>query len=185
MIIGIAGTIGSGKGTIVEYLHQKKHFGHYSSSGRLKEILEERGESATRLNLSTLADELMKEKEGGILQLSHERAQANGDADYILESIHRESEAVYVRSIGGIILGLDADLETRFERTQKRQEGEKDNVTFEEFKESAAREDEGVTGTGPNICAVLKNADYMITNNGTLEELYVQVDEVLEKISEQ
>ena len=185
MIIGIAGTIGSGKGTVVDYLSQKKEFAHYSSSGRLKEILEERGEPATRLNLSTLADELMKEKEGGVLQLSHERAQSNGDTDYILESIHRESEAAYVRSIGGIILGVDAALETRFERTQKRQEGEKDNVTFEEFKGSAAREDEGATGTGPNIRAVLKNADYVVMNDGTLEELYARVDAVLEKIDKQ
>lgn len=179
MIIGIAGTIGSGKGTVVDYLKQKKNFAHYSSSGRLKEILDERGLAATRPHLSALADELMEQHAGGVLQLSHERAQANGDTDYILESIHRESEAAYVRSIGGVILGIDADLTTRFERTQKRQEGEKDNVTFEEFKAHAAREDDGATGTGPNIRAVLKSADYVVHNDGTLDELYAQVDEAL------
>jgi dephospho-CoA kinase len=178
MIIGITGTIGAGKGTVVEYLKQRG-FSHYSSSGILREILAERGLPATRLNMSTLADELMQQYEGGVLQVSHERAQEAGDKNYILEAIHRESEAAYIRSIGGVILGVDADIRTRFERSVRRGDGEKDDVTFEEFLENSKREDDGRGETGANIRAVLKNADVIITNNGTTEELTEQVDRAL------
>jgi dephospho-CoA kinase len=183
MILGITGTLASGKGTVVDYLVARKGFGHYSVSGILKEILTERGQPLTRPYMSSLADELMKEHEGGILYLAHEQAKADGHEDYILESIHRPSEAEYVRSIGGHIFGVDADLRTRFERTLSRKEGAKDEVTFEEFVEHTKREEEGVDGTGPNIRAVLNGADAVFMNNGTLEELHQQIDEALTKLT--
>lgn len=183
MVIGITGTLGAGKGTVVEYL-QTKGFGHYSSSGILKEMLAERGLPATRKNMSELADELMKKHQGGIFYFSHERAQGSGQKDYILEAIHRLSEAEYIRSIGGVIIGVDADLQTRYERSIKRGHGEKDNVTFEQFLEDTRREDEGHTGTGPNIRAVLKMADAVVFNNGTQDELFAQVEEVLARLAD-
>ncbi|MEK7201356.1 MAG: AAA family ATPase [Patescibacteria group bacterium] len=182
MIIGIAGTIGAGKGTVVAYL-QGKGFAHYSSSSLLKEILDERGLPATRLNLSTLADELSATHPGGVLHLSHAQAQKEGVTNYVLEAIHRESEAAYIRSIGGIILGVDADISTRYKRTTKRGEGEKDDVTFEEFLENAKREDEGKGATGANIRAVLREADAVVMNDGSPGELYTQVEAVLEEIA--
>ena len=180
MIIGITGTIGAGKGTVVEYL-KSKGFAHYSSSNVLREVLKERGLPQTRTYMSPLADELLSKYEGGVLHVSSERAQRDGAKDYILEAIHRESEAAFVRSIGGIIIGVDADIHKRFERSVKRGEGEKDNVTYEEFLEHAKREDEGQGGGGPNIRAVMKNADAVLMNNGTQEELFAQVEEVLKK----
>jgi hypothetical protein len=36
-IIGITGTLGAGKGTVVDYLIKQKNFRHYSISGYLKE----------------------------------------------------------------------------------------------------------------------------------------------------
>lgn len=182
MIIGIAGTIGAGKGTVVAYL-KGKGFAHYSSSSLLKEVLDERGLPATRLNLSTLADELSATHHGGVLRLSHTRAQQDGVIDYVLEAIHRESEAAYIRSIGGIILGVDADITTRYNRTTKRGEGKKDDVTFEEFLENAKREDDGKGATGANIRAVLRDADVVVMNDGSPEELYAQVEAALEEIA--
>lgn len=179
MIIGITGTLGAGKGTLVEYL-KSKGFSHYSSSGILKKILSERNLPATRENLSALADELMQKFEGGVLQLSHERAQEKKDKNYILEAIHRIGESDYVRSIGGIVIGIDADIETRYKRVVGRKEGIKDQVTFEQFKADSKREDEGATGAGPNIRAVLSTADVILKNRNTLEDLYKQIDKVLE-----
>lgn len=182
MIIGITGTLGAGKGTVVEYL-KLKGFKHFSSSGILKEMLVERGEAPTRENLSNLANELMQVRpRGGILHVSHEKAHQAGHKDYILESIHRVSEADYIRSIGGKILGVDADIKKRYERAFARQEGEKDNVTFQQFVRDTQREEEGATGTGPNIRAVLKSADAIILNNGSLEELHAQVDAALARL---
>ena len=178
MIIGIAGTLGAGKGTVVEYL-KTRGFTHYSVSGHMTTILHERGHTAVRENLSALADELAEQYTGGILEVMHQKAQADGVADYILESIHRVSEADYLRSIGAVILGIDADPKVRYERTIKRQEGEKDNVTFEEFMRSIEREEEGKGSGTPNINAVIARADFVLQNNGSLEELHQQIDQFL------
>jgi len=181
MILGIAGTLGAGKGTVVGYL-QTKGFAHYSVSGRLGEMLQERGLPATRENLSSLADELSDKYEGGILEVMHLQAQADGVQKYILESIHREQEAAYVRSLGGMILALDVDPKVRYERSRLRQEGEKDNVTYEEFLAAIEREEKGKGDGKPNIIEVIQNASHVIMNDGTIEELHAKVQEWLNSL---
>lgn len=182
MIIGIAGTLGAGKGTVVEYL-KSKGFTHYSSSGILKEILTERGNPHTRDYMSALADELIAARPGGVLALSLERAKKDGAEDFVLEAIHRTSEADFIRSVGGKIIGVDADIKVRYERTVVRADGDKDRVTFEQFVEHSEREDEGKRHLTNNIRAVLNSADAIVMNNGTLEELHAQIDAVLAKIT--
>jgi dephospho-CoA kinase len=60
MIIGLAGTIGSGKGTVVDYL-KAKGFVQYSSSALLGELVCKRGQSKnTRLLLSPMATRLQQ-----------------------------------------------------------------------------------------------------------------------------
>ncbi len=182
MIIGIAGTLGSGKGTVVEYL-KKQGFVHYSVSGKLKAILAERGTPAIRANLSALADELLQSYEGGILEVMYNQAVADGVEECIIESIHRVTEADYLRSVGAVIIGVDADPRRRYERAVQRQEGEKDNVTYEQFLADMAREEEGRGSGTPHIRAVLAGADFMITNDGPLEELYAHIDAILEQLA--
>ena len=180
MIIGIAGTLGAGKGTVVEYL--KSHgFAHFSSSDVLRRILTERGQEHSRLNTSNLANELLSIYEGGVLHFSNQYAREENHKNFILEALHRVNEGEYIKKIGGIILGIDADVEIRYERAIARKEGLKDNVTFEQFLEDSEREDDGKTGTGPNIKAVIKMADYTISNNSNLDELYTQIDKFLEE----
>lgn len=184
MIIGITGTIGAGKGTLVEYL--KTHgFAHYSSSGILTEILSEQGILTTRENLSSLANELRAEHSGGIAEVAYDRAIQAGETNFIIESLHRVAEAEFIQSKGGIIMGVDADLWVRYERISKRKEGQKDSVSFEQFAIDAAREDDGATGSGPNIRAVLKLADYTIFNNGSIEEFKQKIEVLFKEIQEQ
>lgn len=181
MIIGIVGTLGAGKGTIVDHLKQKG-FAHYSVSSILKETLTERGQPLTRDHLSSLAEELMAKYKGGTLGLALERAKKNKEENFILEAIHRMSEADFVRSVGGKILGVDADIKVRYERTVARKDGEKDSVTFEQFSEHVKREEEGQRALTSNIKAVIQSADAVVMNNGTKEELVAAVDQALEKL---
>lgn len=178
MIIGIAGTFASGKGTVVEYL-KTKGFAHYSSSGTLKEILDEQGLPHTRENLSTAAEELLSKYKGGVLELNLERAEKAGAKNVVLEAIHRMSEADFIRSRGGKIWGVDADVEVRYRRVLARGEGEKDAVTLEQFKIDMAREEEGKGEITSNIRAVIKSADVVLTNNGTKQELDKEIEAAL------
>ncbi|MDZ4226332.1 MAG: AAA family ATPase [Patescibacteria group bacterium] len=180
MIIGITGTIGAGKGTVVEYL-KSKGFAHYSSSGLLNKMLKERGQFIDRDAQATLAREIRAKDPAGMPKLTYEQMRKDAPKNAILEALHTVGEANFVRNVGGIILGVDADLKVRYGRISKRG-SEKDNVTFEKFVEQAKREDDGTEESGHNICGVLKVADAVVYNNGTQEELFEQVEEALRKI---
>ncbi len=179
MILGIAGTIGAGKGTVVDYLVQKYGFAHYSSSGLLREILESRGETVDRDGYARLARELRAADPAGVPRLTYERLVKDSPKNAILEAVHTVGEADFIRSIGGKVLGVDADVATRYERITKRG-SEKDSVTYEKFLEQSKREDDGGSDiSGHNIRGVITTADYVVQNNGTLEELHAQIENAL------
>lgn len=181
MIIGIAGTIGAGKGAVVEYL-KAKGFAHYSSSALLGELVEKEGNPKTRDFLSPMATTLQGEYPGGVIEKNYrEKYLVAQPHNAIFEAIHRQTEADFLHSIGGRILGIDADLQERYNRTRLRNEGEKDQGDFEDFKKQTAIEEEGggdITRDN-NIRAVINKADVVIMNDDSLIELHQKIDEAL------
>lgn len=184
MIIGLAGTIGAGKGTVTEYL-KSRGFAHYSSSKLLGELVEKEGNPKTRNFLGPMATRLQQEYPGGVVQKNYHEKYLNEKPEHaIFEAIHRQSEANFLKSVGGLIIGIDADLETRYQRTVARNEGEKDRKSFEDFKEMSRVEDEGGGNSAwdNNIREVINHADAVVVNDGTPEELHAQVDAALAKL---
>ena len=181
MILGITGTIGAGKGTVVEYL-KSKGFVQYSSSALLGELVEKEGNPKIREFLSAKATHLQKEYPGGVVEKNYrEKFLHETPKNSIFESIHRMAEENFLRSVGGVVIAVDADIETRYKRIFSRQEGEKDQVSFEQFKDNARVEDDGGGDEkrDNNIRAVISAADIVIENNGTLEELHEKIETVI------
>lgn len=58
LIIGITGTNGAGKGTVVEYLVKNKGFAHYSVSDYLGKLLKRKNKEINRDNLREIANEI-------------------------------------------------------------------------------------------------------------------------------
>lgn len=184
MIIGVTGTIGAGKGTVVEYL-KSKGFVQYSSSKTLGELVEKEGNPKTRDFLSPMATRLQQEYPGGVVEKNYrEKFLVEKPEHAVFEALHRQSEANFLKSIGGKIFGVEADFETRYARTVLRNEGEKDRVGYEEWVAQARLEEEGGGDAtrDNNIRAVIDEADFVVTNNGTPEELLAQVEAALQKI---
>ncbi|MDB5244332.1 MAG: hypothetical protein JWN18_202 [Parcubacteria group bacterium] len=178
MIIGIVGTIGSGKGAVVQYLKQKA-FTHYSGSGLLREILSARGEDVNRDAYSRIAQELREKDPLELCKLLYARVLSDQPDHAVLEALHTMEEVEFVRGIGGKIIGIDADIALRYERITKRG-SEKDLITYEKFTEQSKREDEGSFDPSThNIRAALGIADVVLTNNGPLQDLYTQIDKAL------
>ncbi len=184
MIIGITGSLGGGKGTVVDYLLSKGNFKHYSSSGLLIEILEERGEVVDRDGMNRIANELRASNpEGGVPAETYKRYEAeDGESDAIFESLHNPAEVSFIQSVGGIVIGVTADPDIRYERITKRG-SVKDGVTKEKFIEQQQREERGSEDPNKsNIFDALKLADYIIENNGNLDDLHQKVDEILKSL---
>ena len=57
-IVGVTGTIGAGKGTVVDILQREYGFSHFSVRGYLLDIIRERGLPDTRDSMRDVANDL-------------------------------------------------------------------------------------------------------------------------------
>jgi len=115
-VIGITGTLGAGKGAVVDYLISKCGFKHYSVRAHLTTIIERRGLPLNRDSMVQVANELRKEHSPAYLVeqlLSTAKAQG-GDA--IIESIRTPGEVARLRTAGAQLFAVDADAKLRYER---------------------------------------------------------------------
>lgn len=181
VILGITGTNGAGKGTIVDHL-VSKGFKHYSARELIYEEIDGQGLPRNRDSLIKVANEL-REKFGSsyIAQTLFERASKSGD-DCIIESLRTKGEIDSLKSKGKFILvSVDADRKIRYERILERN-GEADCVSFEKFVEQEEKELSNDDYAKQNISMCMKLADFKLDNNGTKKELFEKVDEVLENV---
>ena len=179
MIIGITGTLGAGKGTVVEYLKQKG-FTHYSARDVWNEEIDRRGLPRTRDNMVIVANELRAEHGPHYFaEVSIAKAKEHG-GDAVIESIRALGEAQCIKEHGGFIWAIDADIKKRYERIVGRQ-SETDKVSFEKFVADEQAEFANADPNKQNISGVMKMADAVFQNNGTPKELYQQVEAALQR----
>jgi dephospho-CoA kinase len=182
IVIGITGTLGAGKGTIVEYLIEKRGFVHFSVRGFLVKELEKRGMPVNRDTMTSLANELRAQHSPSyITDELYMQAKAGGK-NSVIESIRTPGEITSLRAKGNFYLfAVDADPRVRFERIKLRKSST-DNIDYETFLANEKRE---MTATDPNkqnLSKCISEADFVFDNNGDLETLYKQLEQVLNKL---
>jgi dephospho-CoA kinase len=178
MIIGITGTIGAGKGTVVDYLVEQKGFAHYSVRDFLVEEIQKRGMPVNRDSMREVANSIRAEyKPSHIIETLFNRAQEAGH-DALIESVRALGEAQFLKEAGVKILAVDADRKLRFERVKARGSAT-DDIDFDTFVQHEEREFASTDPTDMNMIGVMQMADARIENDSSLEELYVQVEQVL------
>lgn len=179
MIIGVTGTLGAGKGTVVEYL-KTKGFKHFSVRDFLVEEINRRGMPVVRDSMVVVANDLRATHGPGYIaeQLVERALRERGHA--VIESIRSLGEARYIKEHGGLLWAVDADIRTRYARVAKRQ-SETDKISFEKFVADEQTEFANQDPTKQNISGVIAMADTVFGNDGTPEELYQQVESALQK----
>jgi dephospho-CoA kinase len=182
IIIGITGTLGAGKGTIVEYLVEKKGFGHFSVRSYLLEKIRALGLPENRDSMYNLANELRSIHGPSYVtdQLYEEAARSGRNC--IIESIRTPGEIESLRRKGNFYLfAVNADPMIRYERIRIRQ-SETDQLPFSSFLENEEREMDTTDPNRQNLSKCIASADFLFENNGSKEELILQVEKVLEII---
>ena len=182
MIIGLTGTIGSGKGTVVDFLVEKG-FKHYSVRYFLIEEIKKRGLPINRDTLVAVANQLRElNSPGYIVEKLYEKAKTAG-GDCVIESIRTAGEVEALRKKEDFyLIAIDADLEKRYERTNLRK-SEIDKINFEEFLRNEQREMYSDDPNKQNLSKCISIADFLIFNNGTIEDLKEQVERIFFKLN--
>src|SRR5262245_50607987 len=108
VIFGITGTLGAGKGTVVEYL-LNKGFQHYSVRAYISEEIVRRGLPVNRDNMFVVGNDLrMKNGPAYIAQELYKKAVQNGK-DSVIESIRTLGEVEALRKTPNFyLMAVDA-----------------------------------------------------------------------------
>ena len=176
MIIGLTGLARSGKDTIAEYLKSKYGFEHLDfARDALFAEADKRGIEKDKLSLSILGDELRQEQGRAVLAKIINSKIKEGK-DYAITGFRSPEEVDLIRNehLDFILIEVAANQKIRFNR---RNEKDSDN---EDAFNSRDKRDIHNKGLGD----VLKMADYKISNEGTLEELYSLINDLMKKIRE-
>ncbi|MGZ6004826.1 MAG: AAA family ATPase [Candidatus Saccharimonadales bacterium] len=173
-IIGVAGTFGSGKDTVADYLADNEDFVHISTGDLVREeSIKRHGsiernpylqETATYLRRTFGGDVLIKR---GLERVEHDGKQHAG---VVFTGIRSLGEARGVKQLGGTLVYVDAPIEIRYERMQKRQRDKEAHVSLEQFKQNELNEQTKSDDEAEfNIYKIKDEADIVIQNDSDLE----------------
>src|SRR4051812_40085599 len=174
-IIGITGTIGAGKGAVVELL-KKRGFVHFSARQFILEEVRRRGMPENRDSTTIVANDLRAKKNPGyIIESLYNKAILSG-RDSVIESVRALGELEYLRDQGDFhLIAVDADPKIRYERVINRRSA-LNHVTFEKFLSDEKREMSSTDPSKGSISDCIKRADFLIMNNTTKKELEDKVE---------
>lgn len=182
MIIGMTGSIASGKETLTKFLI-KRGFKYYVVSDLLKEELKKRNLEITRENMQNIGDQL-REKEGAAVLMKILLKKINPDENSIIDSLRNPKEAKFLRENlkKFILIAVDANRKKRFERILSRGRPS-DPKNWEEFLKVDKRDHHDPKNPlGQQVEECIKMSDFVILNNGTLEEFEEKIKKVYGEI---
>ena len=176
IIIGLAGQIASGKDTIAAYIAEKYNSVTVSFSAPLRSILNRLYMPIDREHLSGMAQCLIDKFGTDVLSRTiAKEIEASDKQIFVLPNIRREADYSQLEHNPGFVLvGINTDLKNCYDRLIKRGQNEDDkNKTWEQFQKDLQ------LSTEVSIAGLIKKSTIKLDNNGSLEDLYKQIDKMM------
>ena len=173
MIIGLTGLARCGKDAVAKYLNEKHGYKLLVFSDILIEEAKKKLMEPSKMNLSKLGDE-MREAEGNAVLAKRLLARIDPEKDYAISGFRSPEEVYCIQNevIDFHLIHINADKTMRFKRRT-----EQDPQTENEFFQ---RDELDIKNKG--LSKVIEMADYTVSNNTSLEELYSQIDAIVRKL---
>ncbi len=178
-VIGLVGLIASGKGVAKNYLIKNYQAVEFRFSSILREALDILGIEQTRDNIISLSTWSRENFGNDLLAKAMLKKIEKSEAELIIiDGIRRMDDILYIRDLDNFkMLAIEADSKIRYERSVKRNENlGDDKKSYQDFLNDHQKE------TEISIPETMKKADYNIINEGSLEEYYQNIDEIMKEI---
>lgn len=176
-IFGVTGLMACGKGTVAKYFAEKYGADTFRFSTILRDVLDRLYLPQSRENFQKMTPMLLDLFGTDLLSKIIAQDVAKSKKDIIIvEGIRRFPDIEYLKKLPGFkLLAVEVDAKIRYQRLVVRNENPGDaEKTWEQFLE------EHKAATEINIPKLMETADIKINNDGTLEDLYKQLDKLLE-----
>lgn len=176
MIIGIAGSLGSGKNTVADYLISKG-FQHISLSDIIRNEAKKRYLDLSRDSLRILGNNLARKN--GSDALAKMAMAAKKKKNFTISSIRKPGEVKYLKKIKNFkLLFVDASIKIRWQRIRKRSRVGESKISFKNFQKQEQIEISGKSSQRLDFCR--KEADIIIDNSKNRLQLYRQIKKIIE-----
>ncbi|MBU4217000.1 AAA family ATPase [Candidatus Parcubacteria bacterium] len=176
IIIGLVGQIASGKGTVAEYLEKNHQATTFRFSTILRDVLNRLHVDISRENLQDLST-ILRQKFGEDLlaKVMAGDVEKTDNKIVVVDGIRRMADIKYLKELENFkLLSVVADPKVRYQRLIERSENSGDSQkTYEDFLADQMKEADA------EIPEVMKNADVEINNDIDFENLYQQIDKLL------
>jgi cytidylate kinase len=189
-IIGLSGTNGAGKDAAGHTLALKHNYLFVSVTDLLREEAKRREISVDRENLRMISAEWRRQYGLGVLVDRAYDQFKQLEEEYVglaISSLRNPAEADRVHELGGIVVWVDANPKTRYERIQAnlaaRGRGNEDAKTYEQFlleEEMEMHTPPGGDAANLDMAGVKQRSDLLLLNDGTnLEQFETFIDDQL------
>lgn len=179
MIIGVTGTFSAGKDTVADYLAEKG-FEHFSLGDEIREIAKERGIEGNRDAQRKLGNDLRDEF--GPAYLAQRVIKKKAKDNVVIAGIRQPAEIEYLETLPDFnLIAVDAPIEIRFQRMQARKRPG-DPETLQDLITKEEKEMNSTDKNAQKISECMALADFTIVNDGNMNRLDRDIDEILNKI---
>ncbi|MFA5778073.1 MAG: AAA family ATPase [Candidatus Paceibacterota bacterium] len=180
IILGLVGSLASGKDTTKKYLAEKYGAKDCKFSSILRDVLNRITVPVSRENMQNLSTVLRANFGENLLArvIANDASKLYAEI-VVIDGVRRPTDIEHLIKLPNFFLiKIDADPHLRYERMIKRNENEGDDKkSYEQFLKDHEAEADSL------IPVVMESAKYSIENSGSLEDLYKQIDEIIKKLS--
>jgi len=179
IILGLAAELAGGKGTVAKYIVEKHSGNSHRFSTMLRDVMDRLYIEQNRENIQKLSTIIRQNfGEDTLAKVMFEDVKRDEHAIIAIDGVRRPADIKYLKTLPEFkLVFIDTSLENRYERIVKRGENTDDKTkTLDQFK----RDNDGEADI--LIRDLKAEADFVVDNNGTMEDLYAQIDKIIEEI---
>ena len=179
MIICFTGLMASGKDVAKKYLEKNHQATSFRFSSVLRDALDCLNIEASRNNLINLSTWDRENFGNDLLAKAIAKKAEQAEAELVvIDGARRKDDLIYLKNNKDFhLIAIDADPKIRYERLVLRNENQGDDKkSYQDFLNDHQKE------TEISIPETMAEAKFSINNNGDLESLYKQIEEILKQL---